>query len=366
MSLLASNATSLPDLLLFTAPPSERTLNWTNVAIAFAFVFLDVVTSFAFGLGIGTSLLSAAARCVVQLSLVAVILRKVFESNSPWVVAFFAGRFSFHSARRFGFGSSSARGGVLLNLLGTFETVVNKADRRHKYMFFSTLSGMLVSSIPISIIGARFAMAKNPFWEPAEFIPIVGMLCGNTISGIVVSVNYLLKEVEENRDKVEMYLAFGATRMEACKPMATDALRLALAPIVNRMSVLGIISIPGMMTGAILGGASVEYAARLQVIIIFMISASTTLAAIVATGAALAVVVDGEHRVREDRVDGRPHGVYRAAEWVGERVVGGVKRVVGGVKRVFERRQEGDVGEGEGEGRGGEGDGERERLLDQD
>lgn len=108
---LASNTTSLPDLLLFTAPPSERTLNWTNVAIAFAFVFLDVVTSFAFGLGIGTSLLSAAARCVVQLSLVAVILRKVFESNSPWVVAFFAGRFSFHSARRFGFGSSSARGG---------------------------------------------------------------------------------------------------------------------------------------------------------------------------------------------------------------------------------------------------------------
>ncbi|KAF4579399.1 hypothetical protein EYR36_001209 [Pleurotus pulmonarius] len=175
---------------------------------------------------------------------------------------------------------------------------------------------MLVSSIPISIIGARFAMSKNPFWEPSEFIPIVGMLCGNTISGIVVSVNYLLKEIEENRDKVEMYLAFGATRMEACKPMAADALRLALAPVVNRMSVLGIISIPGMMTGAILGGASVEYAARLQMVIVFMISASTTLAAIGATGAALAVVVDGEHRIREDRVDGRPHFVYRARFWL--------------------------------------------------
>lgn len=192
-----------------------------------------------------------------------------------------------------------------------------------------------------------------------------------------------------------MYLAFGATRMEACKPMATDALRLALAPIVNRMrsvpftnhfpishlslltshpyfpllnplshftplfSVLGIISIPGMMTGAILGGSSVEYAARLQVIIIFMISASTTLAAIVATGAALAVVVDSEHRVREDRMDGRPHIVYRATEWVGE-------QVVGGVKRVFKRREkEEDVGEGEGSGEGGgEEREERQRLLE--
>ncbi|KAL4257117.1 UPF0014 family protein [Pleurotus pulmonarius] len=327
------NATSLPDHLLFTTTDSDRSLNWINVAIAFAFVFLDVLTSFIFGLGIGTSLLTAAARCVVQLSLVAVILSKVFQSNSPWVVAFFA---------------------VLLNLLGTFETVVNKTDRRHKYMFFSTLSGMLVSSIPISIIGARFAMSKNPFWEPSEFIPIVGMLCGNTISGIVVSVNYLLKEIEENRDKVEMYLAFGATRMEACKPMAADALRLALAPVVNRMSVLGIISIPGMMTGAILGGASVEYAARLQMVIVFMISASTTLAAIGATGAALAVVVDGEHRIREDRVDGRPHFVYRAVEWGGE-------RVVGAVKGLFTRRGKKDEGDSS---ESVEGDGEeQERLL---
>ena len=109
MSLLAWNATSLPDHLLFTTTDSDRSLDWINVAIAF--VFLDVLISFIFGLGIGTSLLTAAVRCVVQRSLVAVILSKVFQSNSSWVVAFFAGRFSFHYAFI-----------VLLNLLGTFET----------------------------------------------------------------------------------------------------------------------------------------------------------------------------------------------------------------------------------------------------
>lgn len=86
-------------------------------------------------------------------------------------------------------------------------------------------------------------------------VPIVGMLCGSTISGIVVSVTYVLKELKsvnrfnvffvkadlsmtsfsDNRDKVETYLAFGASRLEACKPIATEALRLALTPTINQM-----------------------------------------------------------------------------------------------------------------------------------
>lgn len=77
-------------------------------------------------------------------------------------------------------------------------------------------------------------------------------------------------------------------------------------------SVLGIIAIPGMMTGAILGGSSVEQAARLQMVIMFMISSCTALSSIVTTILALGVIVDNEHRVRADRIDVRPHAVWRA------------------------------------------------------
>ncbi|EIW84455.1 hypothetical protein CONPUDRAFT_151474 [Coniophora puteana RWD-64-598 SS2] len=79
----------------------------------------------------------------------------------------------------------------------------------------------------------------------------------------------------------------------------------------NQMSVIGLISIPGMMTGAILGGSFVEQAAKLQIIIMFMLSASMALASIVATVLALRVVVDKEHRVRLDRVDVRDHAIWR-------------------------------------------------------
>lgn len=75
------------------------------------------------------------------------------------------------------------------------------------------------------------------------------------------------------------------------------------------------------MTGAILGGSSVNQAAKLQMVIMFMISASTTLGSIVTTILALVVVVDGQHRIRSDRVDERPNAVSRAKTWFVDRVL---------------------------------------------
>lgn len=65
-----------------------------------------------------------------------------------------------------------------------------------------------------------------------------------------------------------------------------------------------------------MGGSSVQQAARLQMVIIFMISSCTALSAIVTTGLALSLVVDSEHRIRTDRIDTRPHAVWRARNWL--------------------------------------------------
>lgn len=117
-----------------------------------------------------------------------------------------------------------------------------------------------------------------------------GMLTGNCISGSAVAINFLTKEIDGNREKIETLLAHGASRSEACLPLARDALRLALLPAINTMSVyvrhmlapsraeavtlinfvrynrVGLVAIPGMMTGAILGGADVAQAARMQMV----------------------------------------------------------------------------------------------------
>jgi hypothetical protein len=89
--------------------------------------------------------------------------------------------------------------------------------------------------------------------------------------------------------------------------------------------VIGIISIPGTMTGAILGGADVEPAARLQMIIMFMISASSVLACIIVSLFTLYVCVDSEHRIRGDRIYTRPHPFRRAISGVLWAAVGSVR-----------------------------------------
>ncbi|CAE6456609.1 unnamed protein product [Rhizoctonia solani] len=268
-------------------------LNWVNVGIGFCFVAADAVVSYGLGLGVGTSLVSAAIRCIVQLSIMALVLQSVFEASSPWAVAGIA---------------------CLLLVLGSFETVANKSKYRFSGMLPSTFVAMAISTIPVSIIGTRFAMSETEFWAAEKYIPILGMLCGSTISGIVVATTAVLKELHENRDKVETYLAFGASRYEACKPIATSALRLALTPTINQMSVIGLISIPGMMTGAILGGASVDQAAKLQMVIMFMINACTTLASIVGMFSALYRAIDDCARIRSERIFSEKFILWRARD----------------------------------------------------
>lgn len=104
------------------SPPSGSThLTWGNVGLAFSFVVFDAVVSRTFSLGVGSSLVTAAVRCVIQLSLVALILRKVFETNNPWAVAGIASTFAFSLGLRSCFTDESHHV-VLLNLMGTTET----------------------------------------------------------------------------------------------------------------------------------------------------------------------------------------------------------------------------------------------------
>lgn len=276
------------------APASQTTnLTWLNILFGFTFIALDAVISYAWGLKIGSSLVTASIRCVVQLAVMAAVLKSVFETNHPWAV-----------------------GGIacLLNILGAIETVLNRSPRRHNYMFPAVLTAMITSTIPISLITTRFIMSVEPFWRPDQYIPIVGMLAGATVAGVVVSLTVVLKEVHENKDKIETYLAFGASRREACLPIAQNALLLALTPTVNQMSVIGIIAIPGMMTGALLGGSSVDQASKLQMIIMFCISASTALGSILATILCLVIVVDSQDRVRMDRINTKKHSIWQTRD----------------------------------------------------
>ncbi|KAG0941092.1 hypothetical protein G6F57_006824 [Rhizopus arrhizus] len=188
--------------------------------------------------------------------------------------------------------------GVLV-LLGAYETVYNKSKQTYRGMFMSVLISSGISTLVISIVGARWAMKQKPFWIPEVFIPTMGMLLGNAMSGMAVALGSCLSSVSQQKEQIETYLSFGASRWEAGQSIAVEAVRLSMLPTINQMSVIGLIAIPGMMTGQILGGAPVSNAVKYQQIIMFLISASTALGVL---SAVVVILIDTRHRLRPERI----------------------------------------------------------------
>ena len=117
----------------------------------------------------------------------------------------------------------------------------------------------------------------DPWYSPQYLFPLLGMVLGNTINGISLGLDRFMDSLSVRRKEVEMLLSLGATSWEAANELIRDALRTSLIPTINSMLVMGIVSLPGMMTGQILAGISPGEAVSYQIIVVFIIAAAAAL-----------------------------------------------------------------------------------------
>ncbi|KAG0352675.1 hypothetical protein BG005_007913 [Podila minutissima] len=256
-------------------------LQWYHVATASTLIFANGLLSMALGLRLGTPLFISAIRCLVQLTIMGTVLKQIFDAKSPFLVLLMA---------------------MVLIILAAYEAVYNASKRRHIYMFPSVLVSMGCSCLLVGTFGTRLAMGVDPFHSPREFIPVLGMLLGNTMTATALGVDSCLHQLSENKEKIELYLSLGATRWEACRPVAVEAMRTAMMPTINQMSIIGLISIPGMMTGQLIAGASVMNAVKSQQIIMFLISGAAAFGSLSSVLICLRVCFDSSDRLRPERI----------------------------------------------------------------
>ena len=105
----------------------------------------------------------------------------------------------------------------------------------------------------------------------------MGMVLGNTLNGISVGLSTLTNELSQRRGEIDTALSLGATRYEAALPTLRQSIRLGMTPIINSMMVVGLVSLPGMMTGQLLSGTSPIEAVKYQIMIMFLIASATAL-----------------------------------------------------------------------------------------
>jgi putative ABC transport system permease protein len=128
------------------------------------------------------------------------------------------------------------------------------------------------------------------------------MILGNCMIGVGLGLNTLTTSLVNRRASVEAQLMLGATRQVAAAPVTRQALRSALMQVINSMSVTGVVSLPGMMTGQILGGVPPAEAVKYQILVMFLIAGGTGLGAVTAVLGGAYRLTDGRHRLRLDRL----------------------------------------------------------------
>ena len=103
------------------------------------------------------------------------------------------------------------------------------------------------------------------------------MLIGNSMNAVAISLDRLLGDLKERRQEVEMMLCLGADYHEASKEMVKNAMGAGMIPAINSMMAVGVVFIPGMMTGQILAGADPLVAIRYQIVVMVMIVGATAM-----------------------------------------------------------------------------------------
>ena len=243
-------------------------LSHSDLAIAASLVVLLALLSLRLQAGISAQLLIAALRTAVQLTLIGLVLKTLFaNAHLGWV-----------------------------SLLALLMLLMARQERRFAGLWGYSIGtvSMFLSSFTVTVFALVVILGDSPWYAPQYAIPLLGMLLGNTMSGIAIALDRLTQSAWQQRGVIEARLMLGERAHDAIADLRRQAIRSGLIPIINAMAAAGIVSLPGMMTGQILAGAPPVEAVKYQILIMFLIAVGTGLGT-------LAAVVIGSRRLFDER-----------------------------------------------------------------
>jgi putative ABC transport system permease protein len=136
---------------------------------------------------------------------------------------------------------------------------------------------MLLSYLTVSVLVTSVVLQARPWWNPVYFIPLSGMVVGNSMTAMAVALDRLFSSLRARRNEVEMMLSLGADYREASSDITREAVRAGMIPSITSMMGVGLVFIPGMMTGQILSGTDPMLAIRYQIVVMLMLVGSTAI-----------------------------------------------------------------------------------------
>lgn len=251
-------------------------IGYAELLIAASLVFAAGVVSIIMRLKLERQLLIASVRTVVQLMLIGYVLKWVFQLENPWIIM--------------GIG--------LLMIFMAGRAAISRPKRTFAGITWRAFSTLILVGFATTVTATGAIIGVDPWYKPQYAIPLLGMILGNSLNGLSLCLDSILESLSEKRREVEMHLALGATRWEAAREPLADAVRRGMIPTINSMMVVGVVSLPGMMTGQILEGADPLNAVRYQIVVMFMLAAATAISSTIMAIFVYKRIFNSKHQLR--------------------------------------------------------------------
>jgi putative ABC transport system permease protein len=220
-------------------------LSYSNLIQAFGMILLAMALARFQRLGQVRAMWWSALRMALQLTAVGYLLHLVFTINHPLPVLLIL----------------FVMTGFALQVMGA------RASRKMPGFYRVATTSLLLGCGGITLFFCSRVIGYSPWYNPRYLIPLFGMIVGNSMQGASLAAERLDVEIRERREEIETALCLGATPRQAVETVLRNAFGAALIPTINSMAAMGIVTLPGMMTGQILSGTEPTVAVRYQLAI---------------------------------------------------------------------------------------------------
>jgi UDP-glucose/iron transport system permease protein len=231
-------------------------ITWINLLLGCLILIFPAFIFWRYKTDLLKPMVLSFMRMGAQLTLVGLYLEFIFEWDSIWLNFLW----------------------VLIMIVAAGQTILQRSEIKDKRFYIPISLGTFLN---VAVNGAIFAfiiIGKDNFFFAKVMIPIFGMIIGNSISGTIIAIRSFYNSLIRDEERYRYYLASGASKSEALFPFVSTAIKDAFSPTIASTATIGLIWLPGMMTGQILGGSDPITAIKYQIAIIVTIFAGTTIA----------------------------------------------------------------------------------------
>jgi len=233
-------------------------LTYIDLGLGIGLVILSIGLSILGRIQLEKDLLIGAVRTFVQLIAVGYVLNLVFAVEQWYAII-----------------------PLLLLMIGVaIHTIIGRQTYKFKNIVPIITISLVIGTGSTLILVIVVIINVDPWYTPQYIIPIMGMILGNSMNGVALAAERLSSEIIGKRQLIETRLSLGATSREAVSDIVTASVRAAMIPTINTLMTVGIVSLPGMMTGQILAGTSPILAVKYQIIVMYMITASVMISSV--------------------------------------------------------------------------------------